>query len=637
MKQHFFQPVILLLCCFWVFQEVSAQNKHSKLLQQLVDWSTQNQLDSALFYAHQTYHQREAASPKQRGIIYYHYAKTLLGKKQYDSVALLLNKAIELQEQLTDKKNLAATYDVYSRYYLRGNRFEQRHNSPQAYAMSKKAFDLYQEIGNQKGLAQAKLNYGVLVNRMGEFFQARDLYLEALSTFESITDSLGVYNANLKLGQIYGWRDRPFYNLDSAIFYSEKAIAIAQDLAIEEKLAYAHNLAASALIRKGYEAPKFLEKGLTSAVFAKRFYQNDSMSFNFKLAYLNQGFALEALGKDAQAFAIGQDMLNRYKADTWTESEIYRLLFRIKKKQRQFEDALRYFELHRVGFDSIVKTDLRRTLSKVESSFQQIANDQEIENLAQQAKIQALELKQRNGLLIGLSIGFVLLSAGGFFYYQLYKTRKERSEASLKQRFLRSQLNPHFVFNAIGAIQEYNVKYGAVQGSEYLGTFSKLMRQILEFSREEFIAIDDEIETLENYLQIQQMLHPEGFSYQIEVDDEIIPEMEGIPPMFAQPAIENALEHGLFRKDQTHHIHIQFEKLNGDCVKLIISDNGIGFQHDQSNPLYQSLSTVISNDRLALLNSQSKQQMTYHAQNILDGDKKIIGARVEFTLPLKQV
>ena len=87
---------------------------------------------------------------------------------------------------------------------------------------------------------------------------------------------------------------------------------------------------------------------------------------------------------------------------------------------------------------------------------------------------------------------------------------------------------------------------------------------------------------------MQQMLHQDKFTYQIEVDENLATDMEGIPPMFAQPIIENALEHGLFHKSAENHIHIAFQKLNDQQIKLTISDNGTGFQNAQSEVNHQS-------------------------------------------------
>lgn len=642
MNLHYFQMRLFAMALYLLFPAWAFGQGQSilELLGAAEMWASKNHKDSAWYYAELAYRQLPNEQESVRAMIYYHYAKAAMLNQKYDSVEFFLDQAVATQEKLGAKKRLADTYELYSRYYLRGNNFEQRLNSPKAYEKSKKAFDLYQEVGDQKGLATAKLGYAVLLNRMGEFYKARDTYQEALHTFESIPDSLGMYNANLKLGQIYGYTDRPFYNLDTSINYCKKAILLAEQLDLQEKLAYAHNFAASPLIRKGYEDPTFLSIGLASAQFAKHYYQSDPRSFSFKLAYLNEGFAYEALGQHQKALTIAKDMLERFKSDVWTESEIHRLLYRITKKDKQYQEALKYYEWYRAGFDSIESTNLRRKLSRAENSFLQIAKDREIESLAQKAQIQSLQIERRNWQLGGLGFIFLLVGIGGFFYYQSYKSRREKAEAELKQRFLRSQLNPHFIFNAIGAIQEYNIRYGAEQGSEYLGVFSHLMRQILEFSREEFISIDDEVDTLTNYLQVQQMLYQDEFTYEINVSPDLETDMEGVPPMFAQPVIENALEHGLFRqKNHKSHISIQFDKQDEERVCLTISDNGTGFQEvsEKSKGKQQSLSRVITKERLEILAKQTKQKATYHANNLFNDEGEVIGAKVTFELPLKPV
>ena len=563
--------------------------------------------------------------------------KQLIDKQQYDSVALLLDRSIQVFTDNGNQQALAETYFLYSQYYLRGSKFEQRLNSPKAYEMSKKAFDLYEATNDQKGAAKAKLNYGLMLNRMGEFYKARNAYLESLATFTSISDSLGICQALTRLGQIYGWEDRPFYSLDSSVYYMTSAIEVAKSMGGERLLAKTYIYAASPIIRKGYKEQKYLHLGLEITVAAQTYYHSDTNSYNYIIAKLNKGFALEALGKGDQAITIANELLAA-DVDVWTKSECYRMIYKVHKRNGRFREALETHELYKLHEDTMERADTRRSIYKMESAFMRLAKDKEISDLEQDRKIQALELQQQRFLLFGLGTGLVLLALGGFLYYRNYKYQKERAESELKQRFLRSQLNPHFIFNAIGAIQQYLFKFGAEKGSEYLGRFSKLMRQILEYSREEFIPLEDEIETLTNYLEVQKMRFEGQFSYSIQVDEDLAIDEAGVPPMFAQPVIENALEHGLFRSsDSENHIQISFEQVANEMIRLTITDTGTGFQSVNAKKEYESLSTVITQERLNILSQHTHKKATYQAENVLDHLGKVMGAKVEFQLPIRWI
>ena len=639
-KAHLF--LYCFLCCNILITSVFSQvgDGAEDLLRTINHWKKLGNVDSAKYYTLQAQTLLPVASPISKGKIYYLLAELSFQNQAFDSVKLWLDKAIFLQETHQDKASLAGSYQLYSQYYLQGSRLEQRLNSPKAFEMSKKAFDLYREVNNQQGLANAQLNYGVLVNRMGEFYKARDLFLEAKSTFQQIKDSTGLYKANLRLGQIYGWEDRPFYSLDSSVYYCRLAIQIAELLKNKEDLAYAHNLAASSFIRKGYEDATVLKEGLISAQYAKNAYQGDSASFNFQLAYLNEGYAYEGLGLTKEATQVAKQFLEgKIKGlDTWTISEGYRLMYRIEKQLKNFEKSLYYHELYRETDDSVRNIDLRRRLSKLETAFESLAKDKEIAELAREAEVKELQIENQKRVLIGLGLLLIAISIGGYFYYQSYKSKQEKAKLELKQRFLRSQLNPHFIFNAIGAIQAYLFEHGAEKGITYLGVFSKLMRQILEFSREEFISLEDEIETLQNYLDLQKMRFKEQFTYQIHVKGDFDVSEIAIPPMFAQPVIENALEHGLFRQpNKKNQIDIFFELESEKTIRLIVTDNGVGFQEKNTYDKQQSLSTIITKERLSIIKKHMNRKVSYKAGSLQDQMGNTVGAKVEFELPIKWI
>lgn len=300
--------------------------------------------------------------------------------------------------------------------------------------------------------------------------------------------------------------------------------------------------------------------------------------------------------------------------------------------------ALDDFTKYQALLDSISNEKNTNYLSMLHMEFETEKKVQKISELEQASMIQSLQInKQRNQLVIGALVAVVLV-LGGFIFYRQEKVRKERSAAELEQRFLRSQLNPHFIFNSMMAIQQYLEENEPEGASHYMGMFSTLMRQILENSRQEFISLMEEVSMLENYLQLQQMRFRDQFEYEIEIDEDLDEDYAGVPPMFAQPFIENSLEHGLFRKDgQKNQIRIRFNKIEEGLLGLEIEDSGVGTQQGKVRVNHQSLATRITHERLNKLRTWSHKQVGMKTQNILNEQGEVYGYRVNLRLPTQLV
>jgi len=132
---------------------------------------------------------------------------------------------------------------------------------------------------------------------------------------------------------------------------------------------------------------------------------------------------------------------------------------------------------------------------------------------------------------------------------ELLKLNKDLATSQLTT--LRAQMNPHFIFNALNSIQQYILQGDVVEANRYLSKFSKLQREILLCSNQNFISMEKEIEILDSYLQLEQLRFGESFTYAISMTDEIDPAEIKIPPMMLQPFVENAIWHGLNKVTKT--------------------------------------------------------------------------------------
>ncbi|ASU32534.1 sensor histidine kinase [Mucilaginibacter xinganensis] len=215
----------------------------------------------------------------------------------------------------------------------------------------------------------------------------------------------------------------------------------------------------------------------------------------------------------------------------------------------------------------------------------------------QAAWYQTVWAKAALSLLGILAAGFLLL-----LWRSGKQAEKLKEESTLKQlvqtelRSIRSQFNPHFVFNALSSIQGLITKNDSQKASKYLIEFSNLMRDSLKASDKEFVSIFTEIKILENYLALEKLRF--GFSYQIKVSDEIDASALEIPALFLQPPVENAVKHGISALQENGQLVVLFEKLNNDMM-VSVNDNGKGFNQNDNTG---GFGLQLTKERIKLLN-----------------------------------
>lgn len=178
-----------------------------------------------------------------------------------------------------------------------------------------------------------------------------------------------------------------------------------------------------------------------------------------------------------------------------------------------------------------------------------------------------------------------LLAALGLLTYLLirYNAKKAEEKAKLSSKIsdlqlssLQAQMNPHFIFNALGAIQYFIQTHDAEKADEYLSNFALLMRGILESSKSKYITVKKEIETLKLYTGLEAIRFENIFDYEIEIDKDVDKDLN-IPPMIIQPYVENAINHGLFNlKNRRGKLLIKLEMQDEDTLRITIEDNGVG-------------------------------------------------------------
>ncbi|MFP4846179.1 histidine kinase [Winogradskyella sp. PE311] len=190
------------------------------------------------------------------------------------------------------------------------------------------------------------------------------------------------------------------------------------------------------------------------------------------------------------------------------------------------------------------------------------------------------------------------------------KIFEDKRLSELQLNALRSQMNPHFVFNSLSAIQYY-INSNDIEGSErYLVKFSKLIRQFFELSKANDITINDEANLLTNYLEIEKLRFKEKLSFNIEINEAMDANSLMIPTMLLQPIVENAVNHGVFNKEDNGSVTVIFSKFK-NSIKAEVIDDGVGFANTVKSTKDKIKSSHVLKDRLHFLNQSGKWKIDY--------------------------
>ena len=239
------------------------------------------------------------------------------------------------------------------------------------------------------------------------------------------------------------------------------------------------------------------------------------------------------------------------------------------------------------------------------------------------------------GILITLLFGIIFLINRYLWKRKEQEQRYLRRIKEAEMQTLRSQMNPHFLFNTLNSINSFIIQNKSETASAYLTTFSKLMRNILDNSKHEMISLQKELQTLKLYLELESARLEHSFDYKFEVDEKIDSEYVQIPPLIIQPFTENAIWHGLRNKIDQGLLKIIVQEIDEDTLQIIVQDNGIG--RDESKKLkkeqtqHKSYGIEITTDRLKTLDASNSVEI----KDLYHTDKTAAGTQVILTLKLK--
>jgi ligand-binding sensor domain-containing protein len=231
------------------------------------------------------------------------------------------------------------------------------------------------------------------------------------------------------------------------------------------------------------------------------------------------------------------------------------------------------------------------------------------------------------------------------FRQQLEQSEKEKQFAELKRKTgelemqaLRAQMNPHFVFNSLNAINSFILQKDKTQASEYLTKFSRLVRMILQNSQSTLITLESELDSLKLYLELEALRFDHRFEYKITVPKDLDIEVIKVPPLIIQPYAENAIWHGLMHKEENGHLFVDINEKDNQLV-IRIKDDGIGRKQSaamtsKTATRHKSMGLKITADRIAMLQRSTTQSEPVIINDLENPDGTAAGTEVIIKLPV---
>ncbi|MDX9923360.1 MAG: histidine kinase, partial [Ignavibacteriaceae bacterium] len=482
----------------------------------------------------------------------------------------LLKKSLQDAQKLPDNKLVGQISNyLASNYSIEGKRKE-------ALELYENAFKEFSEIKDTMRMSAVLMNIGTEYVSLSDYKKAIEYELKALTLKEESKDSSNIAYFHISLAELF-FKIRNFDKWEEFLF-------IANKLSVNEEYA-SFSTRAKTLNELGeyYRRKNNINKSIETYKTLYNISTKNNYTNGISIALVNlvpiyirvgdfinaekaafKSLELDRKGENVSGVIynlVQLGMLNRTlnrnssakkylieglelsKKYNSKENEVraYEELYLVNKNLADYKEALFYFEKYSSERDSLLDQETKRNINEIETKYESEKKEARINFLKKENDLQIKELAQQQILIFAVIITSLLFLILGFIYYKNTKIKAELKTVIMEHKMLRSQMNPHFIFNSLMAIQNYMLKNDAEKSADYLAEFASLIRLILTSSRSDKISLNDEIKITNYYLSLQKMRFKNKFEYSIFVGDNIDRESYSIPPMLIQPFVENAV------------------------------------------------------------------------------------------------
>jgi tetratricopeptide (TPR) repeat protein len=525
-------------------------------------------------------------------------ASQSLRAQEYAKAEEYFAEGIDLARANLDTLGLADFYYTKSRYHF------SKADHEGFVSNILEAIDLYDalEDWNKKGMALISL--GIQYARINEIKLALEKLNEAEELESYFTEEVQLYLA-LNLGK----NTRRLSVLEEDDELLAKAIEI-----LEKGKTGAENASIKYLMGEFYlallDSYSLLDPPVYSYDLAEKAIElgkeTDDQYLEYQ-GYLGQAHMYNVEGRYKEALRVRAPMEDAVKK---LDNPVYfrsfnNINYEVSKALNRNGEALYYLEQLKMLNDSILDVERTSQFNEIVEKYENEKKQQEIIDLSNEKEklmikneLSASQVRVRN-LWLGI-LAIISLSGIGLVYIIQRQKRSEAENRSLQieQQLLRAQMNPHFIFNSLNGIKRFYIEGRTEDANDFLADFSTLLRTILDRSDKTDVTVEGEVEFLQLYLELEKRRLNDKLDYEINFDPDSFEYDDIIPSFIIQPLVENAIWHGLSKKDGMGKIKVNIRK-NGDKVIIQVIDNGIGINGARSSKsLHQSKGLNLIRERL---------------------------------------
>lgn len=527
---------------------------------------------------------------------------------------------LAINEKMNDSIGIAYTKDLLSNIKSDMRQYEEE------LQLQREALDIRRQLGDSVLLAYSYNNIGLTFIQLEQYDSAFHYLSASLKLKESFTEDqayqIPITNASSTLDYRKYWREAmlasSYKNIASALNGQEKD---------DESIIYS---------QKAYEYYKLMNQEYdcadVSILVANSYYNRKQ--YQKAIRYLEESLAIADKSNYKMVKYKAMKLLSRCYASVGRNAEA----FRLSDYASMLHDSLQNEDLVR-----------RMTLMESEYEFNKIRESDSIQQYHVRLDLQRRHDSemQKKRVELYLLIAFIAVAIIiSVLMFRNFRLRKDNEQNALKHKalevertLLRTQMNPHFIFNALNSIQSFIISNDQDEAERYLSKFAKLIRMILDNSMKQRILLSEEILSLSLYLDLEKVRFSNKFTYNINIDDEIEDDMIFVPPMLIQPFVENAILHGLMHKETNDGlitVNIK-ESIEEHTLTCEIIDNGIGrkasAEYSKEKKGHRSVGMQLTRDRLQELNDQTQVGFTCSITDIVGEQGEALGTKVTIIIP----
>ncbi len=520
------------------------------------------------------------------------------------------------------------------------------------------AISLLEKHQDKEAFIEAQLLLSEIDRENDNFERAITKIDESIHLLESYPNNLLKARCFLQMANIHmnlHTEDR-FYNalplLDSAAVYFEKADTQTGHFLVKSKQIRYNKILSLKPKYSIQEQEKYHLKAMQFGQEAKAFFTKEVQTQNAAYVLYQMATALSIMGNHKTSVPVYEEALVNFQktGNLYWPKRIHQSLFVaysiLGEQKKAVDENAKFVQIK----DSIFGLEKRQLVADAETRFN-------TERLRAEKEKAELTSKRNLNYTIGSLIILGLVVMSGVFGYgriqnkkkadliilELKETQKrlalEKQYRNSELKALKAQMNPHFIFNALNSIQEYIVLNEKNLASDYLGKFADLMRTYLYQSDAGMITIQEEVDSLKMYLELEALRFGDALNYSVDVDKNIPTESVHIPTMLIQPYAENALKHGLLHKTGERSLKISFTRPNAQHIQCTVIDNGIGRKaatvlKEKKGSTHKSFASNANKSRLELLNYKKNKTIGVVYTDLHDPLENPLGTKVTLKIPL---